>query len=57
LYITIAMATIVVEKNTRTKLKSVGRKEQTYDDIINELLKRIEKRPADSHKSAEQEVL
>lgn len=34
------MATIVIEKETRNKLRKTGRKEQTYDDIINELLEK-----------------
>lgn len=31
-------STILVENKTRESLKTIGRKEQTYDDIINELL-------------------
>lgn len=29
---------IVISKETRNKLCKLGRKEQTYDDIINELI-------------------
>lgn len=32
------MSTIYLEKRTREKLRRLGRKEQTYDDIINELI-------------------
>lgn len=31
---------ILIESNTRDELKRYGRKEQTYDDIVNELLKK-----------------
>jgi len=31
---------IILEPHTADELKRYGRKEQTYDDIINELLKR-----------------
>ena len=48
------MATIVIEKETRNKLKSEGRKDQTYDDIIMELLKKSKKSSVDSAKSAKQ---
>ncbi len=51
------MATIVIENNTRSKLRSVGRKEQTYNDIINELLEKSKKRSVDSVKSTEQQEL
>ena len=30
--------TILVENETREKLKQIGRKNQTYDDVINELV-------------------
>lgn len=30
---------IILRPHTRDKLKRYGRKEQTYDDIVNELLK------------------
>jgi hypothetical protein len=32
------MSTIFLEKRTRDKLRNLGRKDQTYDDIINELI-------------------
>ncbi len=32
---------ILIETNTRNELRRIGRKEQTYDDIINELIKNI----------------
>ena len=51
------LTNIVIKKETRTKLRYIGRKEQTYDDIINELLQGSKKRPADSAKSTEQEKL
>ena len=31
-------STILVESNTRERLKEVGRKGQTYDQLINQLL-------------------
>jgi predicted CopG family antitoxin len=31
--------TILVEDSTRQKLRQIGRKEQTYDQVINELIK------------------
>ena len=34
------MTTIVIQNRTRDLLRRVGRKHQTYDDIINELLKK-----------------
>ena len=30
--------TILVEDSTRQKLRQIGRKEQTYDQVINELI-------------------
>lgn len=30
---------IIIEVKTRNILRNIGRKEQTYDDIINELIK------------------
>lgn len=32
--------TILIRKGTRKKLKGLGRKAQTYDDLINELIER-----------------
>jgi hypothetical protein len=49
------MVTILIEKDTRTKLRSAGHKGQTYNDIIHDLLKRVEKRSADLLESVEQE--
>lgn len=51
------MATIFIEKQTRNKLRSAGRKEQTYDDIISELLEKSKKSSVNSDKSTEQELL
>ena len=51
------MATIVIEKETRNQLRKAGRKEQTYDDIIMELLVESKKSSADSAKLAEQKEL
>lgn len=48
------MPTIFVEKQTRSKLRDMGNKNQTYDDIINELLDISKKRSANSLKLAEQ---
>ncbi|TVP40448.1 DUF7557 family protein [Candidatus Nitrosocosmicus arcticus] len=50
------MSTIVIRKETRNKLKYLGRKEQTYDDIISELLEKIEG-SVNSGKSTELKVL
>jgi hypothetical protein len=33
---------ILIETNTRNELRRIGRKEQTYDDIVNELIKKAE---------------
>lgn len=30
--------TILLEKSTRASLRHIGRKDQTYDDLINELI-------------------
>lgn len=30
---------IIIEHNTRNELRRIGRKEQTYDQVINELIK------------------
>ncbi|MGD9533897.1 MAG: hypothetical protein AB7V56_09035 [Candidatus Nitrosocosmicus sp.] len=49
------MTTIIIEKRTRDRLCSTGRKDQTYDDIINELLEKAKKNSIDSTKSIEQE--
>ncbi|WP_415311981.1 hypothetical protein [Candidatus Nitrosocosmicus sp. FF01] len=34
------MTTIIIQNKTRDLLRRVGRKQQTYDDIINELLEK-----------------
>lgn len=31
--------TIVIERTTRDRMKHVARKDQTYDDLLNELIK------------------
>jgi len=31
--------TIVIEKTTRDRMKHIARKDQTYDQLINELIK------------------
>jgi hypothetical protein len=46
------MTTIVIDKETRTKLRNIGRKDQTYDDIISELIRKTKKGPANSGKLA-----
>lgn len=51
------MSTIIIGKSTRTKLRDIGKKEQTYDDIINELIKNHKKSPANSSHLTEQKVL
>jgi predicted CopG family antitoxin len=33
-------STILIRNKTREKLKEIGKKSQTYDDIINELINR-----------------
>ena len=38
------LTTIKVKKETRDVLKSVGKKGETYDDIINRLLDRVLRR-------------
>jgi len=47
------MTTIVIEKETRNKLRKAGRKEQTYDDIIMELLEKSKKSLVDLAESTE----
>ena len=32
--------TIILKQETREQLRKIGRKEQTYDDIVNELIKK-----------------
>lgn len=51
------MVTISIENQTRNQLRSRGRKEQTYDDIIKELLEKAKKCSVNSGKSTEQELL
>ena len=41
--------TILIENATREKLKEIGRKNQTYDTLINDLIET--KRNQDSHDS------
>lgn len=48
------MTTIVIQNRTRDLLRRVGRKQQTYDDIINELLKKSEIR-IDTNSNTEEE--
>lgn len=36
------LTNIVIKKETRIKLGNIGRKNQTYDDIINELIQTSE---------------
>ena len=36
------LTNICIKKETRKKLRYIGRKEQTYDDIINELIRKIQ---------------
>jgi hypothetical protein len=40
LFLCIAMSrsTILVEQTTREKLKKIARKDQTYDDLLNQLI-------------------
>jgi hypothetical protein len=38
-YSFLTMTTIFIEKRTREKLRNIGHKDQTYDDIINELIR------------------
>ena len=47
------MATIVIEKETRNKLRKTGRKDQTYNDIIMELLDKSKKSSSDFAESTE----
>lgn len=37
--------TILIKKDTREKLRDIGRKQQTYDEIVNELLKKAKGSP------------
>ena len=51
------MTNIFIEKETRNKLRSIGTKKQTYDDIINELLKISKKRSVNLPELTEHELL
>ncbi|MGD9672081.1 MAG: hypothetical protein AB7U98_01225 [Candidatus Nitrosocosmicus sp.] len=48
------MTTIIIQNRTRDLLRKVGRKQQTYDDIINELLEKS-KTSIDADRSTEEE--
>ncbi|MDH5448745.1 MAG: hypothetical protein OEY24_04950 [Candidatus Bathyarchaeota archaeon] len=41
------LTSIKIKKSTRDVLKSVGKKSETYDDIINRLLDRVLRRKRD----------
>lgn len=43
--------TILVENTTRELLKQIGRKNQTYDQLLNELIKTRKDRKTDSLES------
>ena len=49
-------ATILIELKTRNRLRYIGRKEQTYDDIINELIRVKNNVPKDSNITNRAEV-
>lgn len=51
------MVTIFIDKETRSRLQNLGSKNQTYDDIINELIDISKRRSVNSAKSIEQVVL
>lgn len=51
------MVTISIENQTRNQLRSRGRKEQTYDDIIKELLEKAKESSVNSTKITEPEML
>ncbi|WP_172602196.1 hypothetical protein [Candidatus Nitrosocosmicus franklandus] len=46
----IQRTTIIIDVKTRNILRNIGRKEQTYDDIINELIE-------DNKKGLKSEIL
>ncbi len=51
------MTTILISKETRSKLRNLGRKEQTYDDIIKDLLKESKKGSSNLSELDKPEVL
>ena len=51
------LTNIVIKKTTRSKLRYFDRKEQTYDDIINELLEIVKKGSVDLAELTEPEKL
>lgn len=38
-----SITTIIVQKSTRERLRALGKKGDTYDNIINELMKAFQK--------------
>jgi hypothetical protein len=44
-------SSIILKNTTRQKLKKTGRKDQTYDDVINELIDLKIKRKLNLHES------
>ncbi len=51
------MANVGIDKKTRERLRNIGRKQQTYDEIINELLDKVQNSSLSSGKPREREVL
>ena len=50
------MSTISIDRKTRERLRSIGHKQQTYDEIINELLEESKKCSVNSGKLTDSEV-
>jgi hypothetical protein len=42
--------TIIVKKRTRELLRQIGKKEQTYNDVINELIKFKKNKTIQNHR-------
>jgi hypothetical protein len=49
------LANISIENETRNQLRSLGRKQQTYNDIIKELLEKAEKSLVNSEQTTIEE--
>ncbi|MDR4491598.1 MAG: hypothetical protein R2685_11970 [Candidatus Nitrosocosmicus sp.] len=50
------MVTILIDNQVRNQLRSIGRKQQTYNDIIKELLEKAKKSSTRYERTAAEEV-
>ncbi len=49
------MGTILIDNQIRNQLRSIGRKEQTYNDIIKELLEKTKKSSVNTDRNTMEE--